>query len=48
MRELNVNEIEAVNGGGIGMALVGSFLLRRYGGQIAAGTVGFVAGWLSE
>ena len=49
MRELNVNEIEQVNGGmPIIVAMAAAYVLRKYGGKMLALGAGLVLGWLSE
>lgn len=46
-QELSLTEQEQVNGGLV-PALIGAFIIRRYGGTIAATAAGAVAGWFSE
>jgi hypothetical protein len=49
MRELNVNEIEQVNGGiPLFIAIPAAYAVRKYGGRMVAGAIGAVLGWMSE
>ena len=47
MRELNVNELEQVNGGLV-PALVGGFLIRKYGARAAGFAAGALIAWFAE
>jgi len=49
MRELNVNEIQEVNGGLAPIVwFAGGFIARRFGSKIIGGAIGGAIGWLSE
>ncbi len=49
MRELNVNEIQEVNGGLAPIIwFAGGFIARRFGSKIIGGAIGGAIGWLSE
>tara|TARA_B110000503_G_scaffold132734_1_gene209017 strand:- start:776 stop:925 length:150 start_codon:yes stop_codon:yes gene_type:complete len=49
MRELTMHEMEEVNGGiPLALAIPAAYLLRKYGGTLMLGALGFAAGWFSE
>jgi len=48
MRELNINEVQEVNGGNPLVVMAAVYVTRKYGSVAVMGAIGFIAGWLSE